>query len=107
MKPGRTPLPWTETDARREQERFITAYLERRESFASLCRGFGISRKTGYKRVRRFTDFGYQGLGDLSRAPHSRPNRISPEVEEMVLSARIAHPMSLATLKCAKVAKWN
>lgn len=92
MKPGRKALPWIETDARREQERFIRAYLEGSESFASLCRGFGISRKTGYKRVRRFKEWGYEGLGDLSRAPHSRPNRVSLEVEERVVSARMAHP---------------
>ena len=92
MESGRKVLPWTDTNPRMEQERFIRAHLEGRESFSSLCAGFGISRKTGYKRVARYEERGLEGLGDLSRAPHGHPNRVAGEVEEQVVSARQAHP---------------
>ena len=95
MAPGRKVLPWTNTDSEREQERFIRAYLEGqegRESFSGLCRGFGISRKTGYKRVKRYQEKGFEGMGDLSRAPHSHPNKVAGEVEGRVVAARKAHP---------------
>ena len=85
-------MPWTNTNARLEQERFIRAHLEGRESFSSLCRGFGISRKTGYKRVARYEEGGFEGLEDLSRAPHSHPKQVSGEVEELVVAARQGHP---------------
>ncbi len=92
MAAGRKVLPWTDTNPRAEQERFIMAYQEGREDFSALCRGFGISRKTGYKRLKRYQAWGFEGLGDLSRAPHSHPGEIAMEVEELVVAARLANP---------------
>ena len=88
MGSGRKVLPWTDTNPRLEQERFILAYLEGGESFSSLCRGFGISRKTGYKRLHRYEEAGIEGVGDRSRAPHSHPKKVAEEVEEKVVAAR-------------------
>ena len=42
----------------------FTACAESEESFAGLCRRFGISRKTGYKWVERFELKGAGGLDD-------------------------------------------
>ena len=53
---------------------------------------FGISRKTGYKRINRFKEYGYDGLGDRSSAPHSHPNATSPEVTRELIEAKRAHP---------------
>ena len=39
------------------------------ETMASLCREFGISRKTGYKIFERYQECGLEGLTDLARAP--------------------------------------
>ena len=52
MEAGRKVLSWTNTNPQVEQKRFIDAYLAGRENFSSLCRGFGVSRKTGYKRLK-------------------------------------------------------
>ena len=57
-----------------------------------LCRSFGISRKTGYKRVQRFQVWGWDGMGDLSRAPHEHPNRTEGAVVESLILARRNHP---------------
>ena len=92
MGSGRKVLPWNETNPRMEQERFILAHQEGRESFKSLCGAFGISRKTGYKRVHRFEEEGFEGLGDRSRAPHRHPNQVAEEVAARVVAARQAHP---------------
>ena len=92
MVAGRKVLPWTNTNPQAEQERFINAYLEGRGDFSALCRAFGISRKTGYKRVKRFQEWGFEGLGDLSRAPRSHPQKIAFEVEHLVVAARRANP---------------
>ena len=42
-------------------------------SFVSLCRQFGISRKTGYKREDRFQRYGWEGFGDWSLNSSSSP----------------------------------
>ena len=53
-----------------------------------LCRVFNISRKTGYKRIQRFEVGGWDGLGDLSRAPHQHPNQTQPAVVESLRPRR-------------------
>ena len=57
-----------------------------------LCQAFGVSPKTGYKRVQRFRAWGWEGLGDLSRAPHVHPNRTGRAVVERLILARQDHP---------------
>jgi putative transposase len=52
-----------------ERIRFVIR-LKDGESRASLCREFGISRKTGYKIVDRCQECGLEGLTDRARRPH-------------------------------------
>ncbi len=52
-----------------ERIRFVIR-LQDGESMASLCREFGISRKTGYKIVERYQECGLEGLTDWARRPH-------------------------------------
>lgn len=84
-------MPWRSTSPAEEQVRFIQRWQEGGVSFVDLCRQFGISPKTGYKRVRRFQDWGWDGLGDWSRAPHCHPNATDGVVAEQVIAAKRAH----------------
>ena len=61
-------------------------------TFVELCRQFGVSRKTGYKRVERFQSYSWEGLGDWSRAPRRHPNSTLRAVAERVIAARRVHP---------------
>lgn len=61
-------------------------------TFSELCRRFGISRKTGYKWLKRYVAGGPGALEDLSRAPHSSPTRTPDVVEAKVLEVRKDHP---------------
>ena len=88
----RNVLPWEKKRPETEQVHFVERWQQRRVSFVELCRQFGISRKTGYKRVRRFEEWGWDGLGDRSRAPRCRPNRTSQAVAERLIRARLAYP---------------
>ena len=44
---------------------------------ASLCREFGISRKTGYKIFERYQQCGVEGLSDRTRRPFRNSSCIS------------------------------
>ena len=85
-------MPWPEASAAGEQRRFIAAWLRGEETVAALCRRFGISRKPGYTRINRFKAWGYAGLGDRSRAPHTHPLATSTEVARRLLAVKRAHP---------------
>jgi putative transposase len=42
-------MGWMETCAVDERVRFVIAAEKHEESFAALCRRFGVSRRVGYK----------------------------------------------------------
>ena len=71
------PLPWQETSPMKERMQFIREHQRGEESVASLCRRFGISRKTGYKWLHRYDGDGgsAEDLADRSRRPRSHPTR--------------------------------
>jgi len=85
-------VPWKETCPMDERMKFIGLYLHHEWPMAVLCREFGISRKTGYKLVRRYIELDFEGLKDKSRAPHRHPNAVSATTERAIISARSAHP---------------
>ena len=48
-------MPWNECNRMEERLRFVARLLDG-EKMAPLCREFGISRKTGYKKFNRYKD---------------------------------------------------
>ena len=46
-------MPWKESSKMSLREAFAAAALSGEESFAAVCRRYGISRKTGYKWMER------------------------------------------------------
>ena len=51
-------MGWRETCAVDERMRFVMAAEKQEEPFAALCRGFGVSRRIGYKWLARFREEG-------------------------------------------------
>jgi transposase InsO family protein len=76
----------------KERTQFIDDYLEGYYTVTELSARHGISRKTAYKWLERFREQGRRGLADRSRAPHTCPHRIAPEVAERICTARRTHP---------------
>jgi transposase InsO family protein len=85
-------MPWNRTDWMSERVKFIAAYLGYDAIFADLCHDFGVSRKTGYKWVRRYEADGAGALEEHSRAPHTHPNAVRASVVQAILSVRRRHP---------------
>lgn len=76
-----------------EQRRdFIEVLSSGLYTMTELCEVFGISRKTGYKWVRRHAREGAEGLEDRSRAPHSCPHRTDRRCERALVEERLRHP---------------
>jgi putative transposase len=75
-----------------ERMRFVDAVVDNAESFAALCRRFGVSRKSGYKWVERYEAEGVEGLKERSRAPLHHPQALAAALAEQCLAVRRAHP---------------
>lgn len=86
-------MPWKETCVNEERMKFIVAWKQGGWSITDLCREFGISRKTGYKYIKRFQKYGLDGLKDEPRKPHKHPNAVSARTKELVIQARKKHPL--------------
>jgi transposase InsO family protein len=74
-----------------EKLQFIVEYERDEETMTELCERFGIARETGYVWLRRYRQYGPDGLWELNRAPRSHPNQTPPEIERAVLELRQAH----------------
>jgi transposase len=77
-------MPWKECSVMEERFRFVVRLLEG-EEMSSLCREFGISRKTGYKIFDRYKDEGLNSLSDRSRRPYRYANQLPEQVEAAIV----------------------
>jgi transposase InsO family protein len=75
-----------------ERSEFVSFASREEANVSALCRRYGISRKTGYKWLRRLREQGREGLLDRSRSPRRSPARTPPEVEEIICGLRSQHP---------------
>ncbi|MDD2283007.1 MAG: leucine zipper domain-containing protein [Eubacteriales bacterium] len=73
-----------------KREEFAKRALQQEKSMSALCREYGISRPTGYKWLERYKR--NESMADQSRAPLRTPNKILPEMEQLVLDYRKKHP---------------
>jgi transposase InsO family protein len=58
---------------------------------AHVARAMGISRQCAHRWVARFDAEGEAGLVDRSSRPHHMPTKTAPEVEALVIAARVEH----------------
>src|SRR5580692_10611364 len=74
-----------------ERLKFVERY-KAGEAMSSLCREFGISRKSGYKFVDRFEKSGEAGLLDSSRRPRHIAVRTPDALVEQIVALRVKQP---------------
>ena len=74
-----------------ERMRFVIR-LKDGESMASLCREFGISRKTGYKIFERYEECGLEGLSDRTRRTFRYANQLPEQIEAAIVAAKREKP---------------
>ncbi len=84
-------MPWKVCKPMDERLKFIARLLDG-EQMASLCREFGISRKTGYKIQRRYNDCGLEALTDRSRRPYRHANQLPFQIEKLIVHLKQEKP---------------
>ena len=85
-------MPWKTVLAMHERLKFITALDESDESFAELCRRFGVSRKTGYKWLERYESEGPRGLEVRKSAAHTNAKALNEDQLDVIVELRREHP---------------
>jgi len=85
-------MAWKNVRPMEERIRFVLEAEQKQMQFSELCREYGISRKTGYKWVKRYQDFGLFGIRELSRRPWHHPNQTEFWIEELIIKERRKHP---------------
>src|SRR5215213_8967239 len=61
------------------------------DTINSICKRYGVSRKTYYKWNNRYNQKGIEGLSDISRRPHNiRYRKVTSEIEETILDLRLS-----------------
>jgi len=81
-------MPWTEVRPMDQKLLFLADYLRGGYSFTALCALYGISRKTGYKWVKRYQQHGLEGLDERSRQPLNQPLKTPHALRKALLSLR-------------------
>lgn len=87
-------MPWKESSVLDERIRFVIRHKDG-EDMSSLCREFGISRKTRYKIIERYEQCGFDGLSDRSRRPIRYANQLPPQVEAGIVKGYFRTARSL------------
>lgn len=85
-------MPWKETTAMTQRGEFVERAQAEGANISALCREYGISRKTGYKWLKRARADGAAGMREQSRRPKRSPRQTDAEREGQVLGVRSAHP---------------
>lgn len=85
-------MPWKETKPMEERMEFMLLHESKSWSMSDLCEMFGVSRKTGYKWLRRYERVGWDGLRELSRAPQRHPNAVAEEIEAAIVALKQERP---------------
>ena len=85
-------MPWKTSSLAEARKRFVQAAQRGLKSVAQLCREHNISRKTGFKWLRRFHTQGGPGLQNRSRRPKRSPGRIAIRWIRAIAQTRRKHP---------------
>ncbi len=68
-------MPWQDVSPMSQREEFIVRARQDQARLSALCREYGISRKTGYKWLRRYEREGAAGLTERTRRPQRCPGQ--------------------------------
>jgi len=92
-------MPWKEVKPMEQKVLFIADWIKELYTFSELCERYGISRKTGYKWIKRFQQSGFDGLNEASRKPYHSPEQTPYPVRQAIIELRQRGRMILGPKK--------
>ncbi len=81
-------MPWKVVPMSEIRLAFVHQVVSLHSPVVEACRKFGISRKTGYKWLRRYQQEPAKPLADVSRRPHTSPGRTDEAAELCIVAVR-------------------
>lgn len=84
-------MAWKKVLPMEERARFVLDVEKAEMSVAELCRRYGVSRKTGYKWIRRYRAEGLDGIRERSSRPHTCPHKTNQDWETRIITERVKH----------------
>lgn len=81
-------MSWRDICPMDEKVSFIAAVKEKRHSISVLCRKFSISRKTGYKWLKRYAEEGAKGLYAQTKARKTQSHQTTEKQQRLILKAK-------------------
>lgn len=82
-------MSWECKTVSEQREEFVSVALNT-GNFSEVCREYGITRKTGYKWLKRYEEG--KPMSDKSKAPLHIANKTPPDMEKAVLDIRADNP---------------
>lgn len=83
-------MPWMERRVKMLREDFIAQSEKEDSNISALCKEFGISRKTGYKWIKRHKESG--SVEDQIRKPKTSRSKTDEKIEKLILEIRQERP---------------
>ena len=83
-------MPWMERRVKMLREEFIIQSMQDDRNMSAICEEYGISRKTGYKWIKRYQENGC--LEDRSRKPKKNSAKTNEKIEELIFEIRQERP---------------
>lgn len=84
-------MAWELKKVEDQRKELVDAYVEGSITMKNLCSRFGISRKTAYKWLKRYTVSGLEGLKDQSKAPRSPHRLFGEEAINLAIDLKLQH----------------
>jgi putative transposase len=84
-------MPWIMEKPMNQKVKLMSYWLEGGCTITELAIKFGISRKTLYKWINRYEEFGVKGLEEMSRSAHRHPNSTESSKIERIISYKLKH----------------
>src|SRR4051794_13928622 len=84
-------MPWRASSVMEERLQFVARLLDG-EAMTDVCRGFGISRKTGYKFFDRYREHGLAALSARWRGRVRSANQLPQGVESLIVRLKGEKP---------------
>lgn len=85
-------MSWREVTTVALRLEFVKFAQQEGCNFSQLCKRFSVSRKTGYKWLKRYLEAGQAALVDQSRRPRSSPLKTDGAIEDTIVALRLEQP---------------